>query len=136
MESHEKRKLGEFVIKGKMPGLNRVISSNRRNPYAGARLKGEWDAICYFSILKAKKTLTPVNGPCRIEFEWHEANRRRDPDNIFSAKKFILDAMQEAKIIPNDSQKYIAGLSDRLIVDQEYYVKVTIWEADNAGHEE
>ena len=33
-----------------------------------------------------------------------------DCDNVAFAKKYILDGLKEAKIIPDDSRKYVAGL--------------------------
>lgn len=39
-------------------------------------------------------------------------NRKRDIDNVSSAKKYILDALQRAKILKNDSPKYVVGHKD------------------------
>jgi len=50
---------------------------------------------------------------CHVTFIWIESNKRRDPDNVAFAKKFILDAAQKAGLIENDGHKQIAGFTDR-----------------------
>ena len=57
-----------------------------------------------------------VHGPVRIRFTWFEATRRRDLDNIYSAKKFVLDAMQKMWIIQGDGQKYVTGVEDIFVL--------------------
>ena len=43
--------------------------------------------------------------PVLIHYRWIEPNRRRDKDNVAFAKKFILDALQEAGVIKSDGWK-------------------------------
>ena len=69
-----------------------------------------------------------VNGPVRLNFIWYEKTKRRDPDNVASAKKFILDALQKQGILPNDSRKYIYGFSDEICDGVADIVKVEIRE--------
>ena len=54
--------------------------------------------------------------------------RRRDADNIASAKKYILDAMQHMNVIPNDNRKIVTGFTDEIIDDTSDYVEVNIIE--------
>lgn len=124
--------MNQFAIKTRLAGLNELIGANRVALYEGARLKQQMDAICKAAIMEgyAKETCHSTTAPVRVSFEWHEKTRRRDPDNIFSAKKFILDAMQKTKLIVNDSQKYIVGLSDTLVIDDWEGVKVSIEEEE------
>lgn len=93
-----------FFIPHRLPGLNEVTEANRKNPHAGAKLKKEWTDIC---MIYAQKTGVQFTTPVEVCFLYLEPNRKRDPDNIVSAKKFILDGMKEAGMIPQDSQKYI-----------------------------
>ena len=53
-----------------------------------------------------------------ILFRWIEKDKRRDKDNISFAKKFILDALQEADILRNDGWGEIIGFSDTFAVDK------------------
>ena len=42
-----------------------------------------------------------------IHFHWIEKSQRRDPDNIASGCKYILDSMKKCGKIHNDSWKWI-----------------------------
>lgn len=48
----------------------------------------------------------------KVTFKWFEPHKRRDPDNIRAAAKFIMDAFVWAGIIKNDNLTHIRGLSD------------------------
>ena len=43
---------------------------------------------------------------------------RRDEDNVMSAAKFILDALQDMELILNDSQKYV-HLTQEVFTDRK-----------------
>lgn len=117
-----------FVIHGKLPSLNEYINECRRNRYNGNKFKKNIELFIKAEIHNAKvrKTLTALNQPVFIIFEWHEKTKRRDSDNIAFAKKFILDAMQTSGIIPNDNRKFVKGFSDVIIDDKEDFVVVKI----------
>lgn len=106
--------MNRFIIPARLPGLNEVIHENRQGWYAGAALKKDTEALIRLAIRAAKGRgeCWPVRGPCAVLFEWQERNRLRDLDNIFSGKKFILDAMRAEGLIKNDSQRYVRALSD------------------------
>lgn len=60
-------------------------------------------------------------------FRWFEKNRQRDKDNIAFAKKFILDALQTAKILVNDGWSQIRYFHDEFEVDKDNpRVEITI----------
>lgn len=63
-----------------------------------------------------------------VRFEWHERTKKRDADNIASAKKFILDALVKMKVIPDDSRKYVKGFTDTIIDDKADFVIVELIE--------
>ena len=121
-----------FVVDDKLPSLNDYINVCRRNKYNGAKFKKDVEKLILIYIRNAtvKKILTPTDKPVIVHFEWHEKTKRRDPDNIASAKKYILDAMQKAGIIPNDNRKYVKGFTDEIIDDKKDYVVVKIEEAE------
>ena len=100
----------KFTISGRLPSLNDYINVCRHNKYKAATFKKRIDTQIISEIRKQRigKAKTPVY----IEFLWVEKDRRRDLDNIYSGKKYILDALQTAGVIPNDSQKYVMGLVD------------------------
>ena len=63
-----------------------------------------------------------------VRFEWHERTKKRDADNIASAKKFILDALVNMRVLPDDSRKYVKGFYDTIIDDKTDFVKVELVE--------
>lgn len=96
-------------ICGKLPSLNEYIEACRRNPHCGAKMKANTEAVIMPQLAKLPKIEKPVH----IIFIWHEANKRRDKDNVAAGKKFILDALQKAGKLINDNNDYIAGFTDR-----------------------
>lgn len=124
-----------FQIPGTLPSLNEANNASRTSKYVGARLKKDTETIIICAI-KAWK-IKPVKKVKSIDFYWYEPNKRRDPDNIFSAKKFILDALQTAGIIPTDGwrlfpeQLIMQPYSDLLKVDKDNpHIRVDIYSED------
>ncbi len=107
----------KIVIDGRLDGLNELINANRRNKYAGAKLKRDNESI----ITNYIKTQCNVKFErVRISIDWYEKNKRRDFDNIASAKKYILDALVKCEVIPNDGWKNIyPEFTDRFFHDKE-----------------
>jgi hypothetical protein len=63
--------------------------------------------------------------PLDIHFHWYLPNKKKDPDNIAAAKKFILDGLQGNKksktvgFLVNDGWGQIAGFRDSFHIDAE-----------------
>lgn len=97
------------------PGLNEYTRKNRANWRAGKNMKEKYTQMVAW---EAKgQHLSAWHKPVKILFSWYEEDNRRDLDNIFSAKKFILDGLVEAGVIPDDGQKYVRGLRDEIFID-------------------
>ena len=81
-----------FVIEDKLPSLNDYINACRTNQYKGAKLKKDVESLisAYILVAKSKRTLTPTDKPIVVHFEWHEKTKRRDADNVVSAKSISL----------------------------------------------
>ena len=92
------------VLIGSLPSLNDVIEANRRNKYAGAKMKKTIQNSIGMQIMSQCKDKFDM---LQINIKWYEKNRKRDYDNVSSSKKFILDALVQCKIIANDGQKNI-----------------------------
>lgn len=102
-----------------LPSLNDYIHALNINRYKGNALKREaQDEI--IRAIKLSKIAPVERYPVHITFEWHERSRRRDLDNIASAKKFILDALQEAGILDGDGQKQIKGFRDSFCIPDDW----------------
>lgn len=109
----------------KLPSLNEYINKCRYNRFAGATMKKQIQSDIGWYI----KKLPHYSKPVKITFTWHEANNKRDLDNICYAKKFILDAMQECGVIDNDNRKCVVAFEDRFPTPgKNYYVEVYVEE--------
>ena len=96
-----------FEVAGKLPSLNDYVSACRSNPYKGAKAKKDAQEAVAWAIRAAR--LKPMRPPVTVSFTWVEPDMRRDKDNISSAKKYVLDALVECGVIPDDNWKCIAG---------------------------
>lgn len=108
----------KLIIQGRLDGLNALIDANRRGPYAGARIKRKNDS----KVKKAIEEQLPgvhFSDPVSITFKWYEPNARRDPDNIASGKKFIMDALVQTGVLEDDNQKHVAGFFDHIEIDRD-----------------
>ena len=100
------------------PGLNEYTRENRAYWRAGKEMKERYTNLVAW---EAKGQRLPIwHKPVKILFNWYEEDSRRDLDNIFSAKKFILDGLVMAGVIPDDSQKYVRRLRDEIYIDKNH----------------
>lgn len=116
-----------FFVPGPLPGLNEVLA-------AANQRRGKWNAYddlkriwgtTIAAILRAQR-IQPVPA-AYFRFVWIERSRRRDPDNIASAKKFLLDAVVQAGVLPGDGWATVRGWEDAFRVDRAHAgVQVTI----------
>lgn len=117
-----------FEIPLKLPSLNEYVDMCRESRYGANTFKRTLEAAIICHIRKAR--VRPVTSPVRVRFVWYEATRKRDKDNVSFAKKFILDALQKAGILPKDDNRYIAGFSDEFIYHSGQRVVVELEEKD------
>lgn len=103
-----------MTIDGRLPGLNEYINAERRNRYAGAKMKKEWQRVVGWFIGR----MPPAPIPCWVKFVFYEPNGRRDVDNVSGfAHKIIFDALVEHGVLKGDGQKYVAGYTDKFEID-------------------
>ena len=112
-----------------LPGLNDYTGACRANPHAGAAMKRKAEN----RIKNAMHVFyhdddpdEPGSDQYDVTFTWAEKSRRRDPDNIAFAKKFILDVLVAEGIIPNDRASTIASFTDRFTYSKEQGYGVTV----------
>lgn len=120
-----------FEIPGRLDGLNEYTAACRSHAQVGGRVKRRnQEAVCW-AIKRA--LLKPMETPVNIKISWYEkpkrkGSRMRDRDNIQFAVKFILDALVEMGIIPDDGfdeigkiehKCYRASDEARIIVELE-----------------
>lgn len=113
-----------FTINRKTPSMNEIIGSNRTNKFRGASAKRRYQNVVLWSIKAAK--LQKVSMPQWIHYEFHEKTKKRDKDNLLAAIKPVNDALQEAHILPNDNNNWVAGLSMSYVYDKTDRLVVTL----------
>lgn len=125
-------KTNYFYIYQKLPNFNEFRAETARNMYKGGTMKREVEDSIITAIMYAKMqgTLKPIERyPIQINCVWGMKNfNKMDRDNRRASVKFILDSMQKAGIIPNDSPKYVSELFDEYKQVPNDYVKVEIIE--------
>ena len=112
-------------IPHRLAGLNELLGATNQHRQKGAKLKKqETELVALYA-----RRLKPYDKPIVLSVVYHEPNAKRDPDNIAAAKKFILDGLVDAGVLPNDTQKWVRGFSDRWVVDKDHVgVSITIKE--------
>lgn len=116
--------MDELIIRGQLDGLNDYTKACRANRYVGNKMKK--DNQDYITIFIREQMSEERFERVAIRFNWFEPNRRRDPDNIAFAKKFILDALVNEGVLRNDSQRYIEHFEDYFYVDANN-PRVEVW---------
>ncbi len=101
--------------------LNEYINKERSNRYAAAKIKRDTTSAIRYMLLGKPKLKTP----CRLNFTWLVLNQRMDLDNIAFAKKYVIDGMVSAGLIPDDGLKYIKGFTDKYEISNKIGVRIT-----------
>ena len=110
-----------FTINGRLDGLNEYTKACRGNKYGGNQMKLRNQRIVKNSALEAilKKELSaPRKFPVTLRINWIEKDRRRDVDNIQFGAKFILDALVNLDILPNDNRDYVVAIENTVTTDK------------------
>lgn len=103
--------------------LNKYIDAERKNRYAGARLKRLATTYTRNVFLQAMVDNIAFKWPCKLKLDWYLPDGRIDPDNWAFLKKFIFDGMQTAKVrgnifLQNDNIKHIKGFDEDFYIDK------------------
>lgn len=119
--------LAQFTIPGELIDLNEYIRIERGNKFHASTVKREMTDLVAWTV-KSLYGNQQINTIFSVEIHWHIKNARKDPDNISFAKKFILDGMQQAGLIPNDNMKYVKGFQDIFSIDPKNpRIEVQLW---------
>ena len=103
----------ELILEFGLPGLNEIIRIARGDRYASARQKKKYTEMVEAELIAQGCIPGEPFQMIDIEFIWTEARHPRDPDNVRVGAKFVLDAMVNRGIIPDDSMKHVKILADK-----------------------
>ena len=116
------------------PSLNNYISELGRNPKEGGRFKKRYVNIaCHCISQDLGQWHTENRVYLHYTFAEPSKGQKRDFDNVCGlAQKFILDALRDMNVIPDDKPTYVAGFDFKfLYTDDEPYIEVEIEEILN-----
>lgn len=102
----------EFLIGERLPSLNEYIDVCRYNKHQAATFKRRVDNTISFYI-KTQLKGVQIEKPVIVHLFFVEENKKRDIDNVYSASKYILDALVKTKVLKNDNPKHV--------IDIKYY---------------
>ena len=127
--------MNSFTIYGRLDGLNEYVRACRNSKYGANSMKKKNQKMVEVAVLNALRSgeLTKPNKfPIGLKINWYEPNKRRDIDNVQFAVKFILDALVEMKVIPNDSRTYVDSIINQVDSDKQMpRIHVEVVESDN-----
>ena len=89
----------QFIFYGKLTNLNEAVGMAKRSPFVYSKMKKEADDAIRKAIRKQIGGLRVGSKPFILLCQWHipatkNGHVRSDPDNVASAVKYVLDAMQ------------------------------------------
>jgi len=105
-----------FTIQGELPDFNSIIEASKQHWAQYYAFKQQYTTLVW---LCARAALKPFQEfPIDFSIHWYCKNKRKDKDNISAGKKFILDGLIKAGIIPSDSWRHVGDFEDRFYLDR------------------
>ena len=98
----------EFVIGSRLPSLNDYVDVCRYNKYQAASFKKRVDNLICYEI--RSQLNVQIEKAVIVHLHFIEENKKRDVDNVYSASKYILDALVKMKVLKNDSPKHVVDI--------------------------
>lgn len=124
---NQKKDVRRLVINGTLPGMNEILKAYSINRGVGAGLKKKTDEYIQRCIRKQLPGLKIKSAQFNCIF--YEEHRKRDPDNIIAAHKFIFDALRKEKVLLNDGWDQVKQINPDWREDAErprveVYIKI------------
>ena len=106
----------KMTIKGVHWGSNRVapdwndkLAAHNHHYQRGAKVERDFILVCV-NFIRLYLRGVQIEKPVRITYTHYEADMRRDLGNIAFIDKPFCDALQKAKVLPNDNLAYIRSI--------------------------
>ena len=109
-----------------LPTLNEMIRTARGNKYAAAAQKKKYTDLVAAEIMVQTYPTHYQFDAISLDITWIETKKKRDPDNVFAAVKFILDGIVAADLIKDDDRDHVASITNRLAVSDFRGVAVMV----------
>ena len=109
----------KMVIGGELPTLNEIIDKSKSHYMQYAKMKKSATNRVAWACNQLETIDKVTLNSIELDITYYYKNRRKDPDNIAAAKKFILDGLVKAGIIKNDGWKEVKGWSEKWERDKD-----------------
>ena len=107
-----------LTIYGQLTDFNKHEKAARGHWRTAAKIKkAETNRVAKECLLIENKH-EELKYPIDLNFYWYCKDKKIDKDNLAFAKKYILDGMVAAGVIPNDTWEYIGDFSDIFLIDK------------------
>ena len=97
-----------------LPTFNEIIKTARGNRYAAAAQKKKYTNLVAEELVV--QTNLPTFAAISLDITWIETKKKRDPDNVFAAAKFIFDGIVSAGIVDDDDRDHVASITNRIAI--------------------
>lgn len=118
----------EFTLPFFPPDLDRNHGTDNRNARAKATKVYKRDCWLLASNVRqllAKGTL-PLQEPVRCELTFVVRNTRRDPDNLVSSSKALIDSLKAAGLIRDDNSRVFELLPPVVVAGMQQEIRVSL----------
>lgn len=119
----------QFTIHNRLPSLNDYLNKCKHNRHIAAKFKMIIDRQIYCEIKNQLQDLK-IEKPVIIHVTWIEENKRRDVDNVYSAIKYIQDALVKAEVLKNDNKKHVIDVKNEIYYAEQSCVIVELEEIE------
>jgi len=110
-----------LIIKGELPNLNKEIGAAKQHWAVYSNHKRKFTNLIS-ALAKQYKNKNPNQYPIptrlHLSLKWFVKNKRKDPDNVYFAVKYILDGMVEGGLLEGDGFKHISSIVHSVEVDK------------------
>jgi len=106
----------EFFIPGEFTTLNQHLAAANSNRHECARIKRD---ETYRVTLAAREVPKIRNYPVDLHLTWYRVNRKSDPDNVAFAIKYILDGLQIADVMKQDTWECVRKITHEFRIDKQ-----------------
>lgn len=116
----------QLYIEGELPNLNDVIKASKTH---WSNYSTEKETFTLLVTSEARKQLKGVNlnSSVNITMIWIVKDKKKDPDNIAFAKKYILDGLTTAGVLKNDNLNHVVSFNDQFCLEKNSDFKVGVF---------